>query len=138
MKNGTFPPRSILIVEDDLLLNLLTVDLVADAGFVTLHASNADEALAILESRPDIALLFTSIRMSGSMDGLELTDTVHNRWPTVKIIVASCLARRPEYNLPTGSRFLLKPYHADAVIAEIHSLIGPGVGLHGVASHLYR
>jgi len=36
---------------------------VADAGFSSVEAANADEAFAILENRSDIALLFTDIQM---------------------------------------------------------------------------
>jgi CheY-like chemotaxis protein len=124
MKNGTLSLQSILIVEDHPLLKWLTVDLVADAGFVALQASNADEAVAILESRSDIALVLTSVRMSGSMDGLEFAHAVRNRWPSIKIIVASGRVRSPELDLPIGSGFFSKPYDSKAMISEIRSLIG--------------
>jgi CheY-like chemotaxis protein len=123
MKNRKFCPQFVLIVEDHPLLKWLTVDLVADAGFVALQASNADEAVAILKSRSDIALMLTSIRMSGSMDGLELAHAVRNRWPSIKIIIASGRVRSPEHDLPTGSGFFSKPYDSKAMISEIRSLI---------------
>jgi CheY-like chemotaxis protein len=53
--------------------------MVEDAGFTPVEAVDADEAVAILESRSDIALLFTDIQMPGSMDGLKLAHTVHKR-----------------------------------------------------------
>ena len=117
-------PPVVLIVEHDELLNSLTVNIIEDAGFVALRASNADEAICILESRPDVALLLTSISMPGSMDGVKLTHTVCNRWPAIKIIVASGQVRLAGYNLPTGSSFFFKPYHADTMVTEIRSLIG--------------
>lgn len=131
MKNDKFSPQPILIVENHPLLKLLTAYLVADAGFIALQASNADEALAILESRSGVALLLTSIKMTGSMDGLELTRAVRNRWPSIKIIVVSGRVRRPEYNVPMDIRFLVKPYHSDAMIFEIRSLLGLENGTRG-------
>ena len=113
--------HAILIVEDDPLLRLLTVDIVESAGFVALSADNADEAVAILEARSDIALLLTDINMPGSMDGLKLAHAVRNRWPPIKIIVVS--SRVPKSDLPMGSRFFTKPYHAEKLISEIQSLI---------------
>ena len=71
---------AILIVEDDQLLKFLTVNIVEEAGFVALHAASADEAVAILESRSDVALLLTDIDMPGSMDALKLAHAVRNRW----------------------------------------------------------
>ena len=54
-------PHVVLIVEHDALLKSLTVDIMEDAGFVALQASDADEAVTILEARSDIAcLLYTS------------------------------------------------------------------------------
>jgi CheY-like chemotaxis protein len=64
--------RAVLIVEHDVLLKSLTSNIMVDAGFEALQAGDADEALAILESRSDIALMLTSVTMPGSMDGLGL------------------------------------------------------------------
>jgi len=117
-------PHVVLIVEHDALLKSLTTDIRADAGFVALQASDADEALANLESRSDIAVLLTSVAMPGSMAGLGLAHTVCERWPAIKIIVASGQVRPTGHNLPKDSRFFLKPYHAQIMIREIRSLIG--------------
>lgn len=79
----------VLIVEDEMLLRMRAVDMVEDAGFTSIEAVDADQAVAILESRSDIALLFTDIQMPGSMDGLRLAHAVHERWPPIKIILVS-------------------------------------------------
>ena len=121
----TISSRVVLIVEHDELLQSLTADIMANAGFVALQASDADEALAILESRSDIALLLTSVIMPGSTDGLGLAHTVCKRWPAIKTIIASGQRRLIRRGLPKGSRFFLKPYHVQTMISEIRSLIGP-------------
>jgi CheY-like chemotaxis protein len=46
-------------------------EMIEEAGFDVVEASNADEAVAILEARFDIAVVFTDIQMPGSMDGLK-------------------------------------------------------------------
>jgi CheY-like chemotaxis protein len=56
------PTASVLVVADEMLLRMRAVDIVEDAGFTPIEAVNADEALAILESRLDIDLLFTDER----------------------------------------------------------------------------
>lgn len=118
-------PHVVLIVEHDLILKSVSADILEEAGFVVLQAGDADEALTFLESRSDIALLLTSIAMPGSMDGLGLAHLVRERWPAIKLIVASGRVRPPGHDLPTGSRFFLKPYHSQLMISEIRSLIGP-------------
>jgi PleD family two-component response regulator len=50
-------PPKVLVVEDEMLLRMRAVDIVEDAGFTPIEAVNADEAIAILESRSDLDLL---------------------------------------------------------------------------------
>jgi two-component system, response regulator PdtaR len=118
-------PTVVLIVEDEWLLRELAVELVEDAGFVALQAGDADEAVALLEARSDIAAIFTDINMPGSIDGLELAHTVRDRWPLIKILVASGLLRPQQSDLPPSSGFLEKPYRGEAVIAQLCSLVDP-------------
>jgi CheY-like chemotaxis protein len=66
---------------------------------------DADEAVAILESRSDIALMFTDIQMAGSMDGLKLAHTVHKRWPKTKIILVSGQLKLAGIDISADSRF---------------------------------
>ena len=117
-------PTVVLIVEDEALLRMLAVEVVEDAGFVALEACDADEAVALLESRNDIAVLFTDINMPGSMDGLKLAHAVRNRWPPIKILVVSGQVWPPQSDLPSNSCFVSKPYATEAIVAELRSLIG--------------
>ena len=115
----------VLIVEDEPLLRQLAAEVVEDAGFVALEAADAGEAVALLETRSDIAVLFTDINMPGSMDGLKLAHAVRDRWPPIKIIVASGHVRLQVSDLPSNSTFLLKPYRGAAVVAQLRSLVSP-------------
>jgi CheY-like chemotaxis protein len=117
-------PTVVLVVEDEMLLRMRAVDMVEDAGFTPVEAVDADEAVAILESRSDIALLFTDIQMPGSMDGLKLAHTVRERWPPIKIILVSGQLKPANVDIPTDSRFFGKPLEAKDMIAEMQNLIG--------------
>jgi two-component sensor histidine kinase len=116
----------VLVVEDDLVLRMRAVDVVEDAGFTPVEAVNADEAMAILESRRDISLLFTDIQMPGSMDGLKLAHAVHGRWPHIKIILVSGQAAVTDADKPCDSRFFGKPVTIEKMIAELQDMIGVG------------
>jgi CheY-like chemotaxis protein len=118
-------PAVVLIVEDEPLLREMAVEFVEEAGFVALAARDADEAVILLKARADITVLFTDINMPGSMDGLRLAHTVRDRWPPVKIIVASGRARLKQSDLPADSAFLEKPYHGKAMIAQLRSMVDP-------------
>ena len=117
-------PAIVLVVEDDLILRMRAIDMVDDAGYVSVEAVDADEALAILQSRSDIALLFTDIQMPGSMDGLELAHAVRERWPLIKIIIVSGQLKLSSSQLPRGSRFFGKPLVSSQMIAAMQNMIG--------------
>jgi CheY-like chemotaxis protein len=117
-------PAVVLVVEDEMLLRMSALDMVEDAGFTSVEAVDADEAVAILESRSDIALLFTDIQMPGSMDGLKLAHAVHERWPPIKIILASGRLQLANTDIPPESRFFGKPLEAKEMIAEMQKMIG--------------
>ena len=108
------------------MLRELAVEVLEDAGLVALQAGDAEDAVALLETRPDIAVLFTDINMPGPMNGLELVDEVRKRWPSIKILVASGDVRPRLSDLPLGSLFLGKPYRGEAVIAGLRSLMTGG------------
>src|SRR5271169_4880465 len=117
-------PAVVLVVEDEMLLRMRAVDMVEDAGYTSVEAVDADEAVAILESRSDVALLFTDIQMPGSMDGLKLAHTVHERWPPIKIILVSGQLQLSNIDIPADSRFFGKPLEAREMIAEMRDMIG--------------
>ena len=52
-----------------------------EEAFEVVEAASADEAIAILEARLDITVVFTDIQMPGRMDGLKLAAAVRDRWP---------------------------------------------------------
>jgi CheY-like chemotaxis protein len=116
----------VLIVEDEFLLRMDAIDMIAAAGFEVVAAANADDAIDILEARRDIAVVFTDIQMPGSMDGLKLARAVRGRWPPVKIVATSGHAGVKETDLPEGGRFLPKPYSSGQVMGVLRELIAGG------------
>jgi len=120
-KAGTRPV--VLIVEDEILVRMGAVEVIEGGGFEAVEASNADEAIAILEQRNDIGVIFTDIDMPGSMDGLKLAHFVKDRWPPIKIMATSGHAKMTANDLPEGGRFLPKPYKATEIADAIRQLI---------------
>ena len=126
MSQQSIPVPNVLIVEDEMVLRMRAVDIVEDAGFTAVQAVNADEALAILESRSDISLLFSDIQMPGSMDGLTLAHAVHARWPSIKIVLVSGQVKLSDSDRPADSRFFGKPLEMKEMIAELQEMVGAG------------
>ena len=115
---------TVLVVEDEVFVRLDIVDCLEEAGFKAVQAANADQAIGILEARDDIQLVFTDVDMPGSMDGLKLAAYVHDRWPPIKLIIASGHVALQPNQLPSGGRFFPKPYDRPDVAEAVRQLIG--------------
>jgi len=123
-------PATILVVENEALVRLELTDRLARSGLIVLVASDADEAIDLLDVHPEIEVLFTDVTMPGSMDGIRLAHHVRGRWPPVKIIVASGRIGSHLDDLPSGSLFLSKPYAPEALTVALAQLMtGNGPGL---------
>jgi CheY-like chemotaxis protein len=110
----------VLVVEDEFFSRIHAVDLVEAAGYRAIEASNADDAIAILEAQKDIRIVFTDINMPGSMDGLRLARAIRDRWPPIELILTSGDLDIPESDIPERGLFFAKPYRDDEIILALH------------------
>jgi len=112
----------IVIVEDELITGEYLSDILTEKGYSVIAVANADEAIAMLETRSDVRMLITDINMPGPMNGLNLAATVRERWPKIKIIITTGAQRPKIEEVPTGSLYLKKPYTPGSVMAAVLSL----------------
>ena len=116
-------PATVLVVEDETMIKKGTVESVGEEGYLALSASDADEALLMLAAHPEIDVLFTDIRMPGSMDGLALANEVRSTYPKMQVVIASGNLRPATDRMPKGATFLPKPYSTLQIAAALHELI---------------
>jgi CheY-like chemotaxis protein len=109
----------VLVVEDEFLVRMDAANMIREAGFDVVEVNNADDAIAILEQRKDIRIVFTDIDIPGSMDGLKLAHAIRDRWPPIELILTSGQSRLSRDQLPARGHFIPKPYSSDAVVAAI-------------------
>ncbi len=114
--------RVILVVEDEALLRMLACDILTEAGYRPLEAVNADEALVIIEARPDIAVVFTDVDMPGEVNGLGLARLIALRAPDLPILITSGAAAVAPTDLPPRGRFLQKPYSPSTLVEVVTDL----------------
>jgi DNA-binding NtrC family response regulator len=112
-------PATVLIVEDEAFIRMLGAEILEEAGFKVVEANDADEALGILREHDDVRLVFSDVDMPGSMDGLGLTKFVHERWPTIRLLLTSGRQHLEEEVIPDDGKFVSKPWSADALIAKV-------------------
>jgi len=87
---------------------MYVADFLTANGYEAIEAATADEAIAVLERRADIGIVFTDVNMPDSVDGLKLVETVRKRWPPVLLIVTSGKNAVSDENLPAGGRYIPK------------------------------
>lgn len=119
---------AVLVVEDEPITRMDVVDQLEEAGFKVFEAADADGAIKILEANAAIRVLFTDVDMPGSMDGLKLAAAVRDRWPPIRIVVASGLRKVNLDALPRESRFFSKPYNVNEVAATMRSMVQMPLG----------
>lgn len=110
-----------VIVEDDAILSELAATLVDGLGLKAEIYPNGEDALACMEARgQDVALLFTDVRLAGSLDGVALAREVSARWPETRVIVTSGYTRESLGPFPQHVSFLSKPWRGlDVIMAGI-------------------
>src|SRR3954471_6937798 len=121
----------VMVVEDEPLIRLGLVSTIEDAGYEVVEAANADDAIRKLEQIEGIRLVLTDVDMPGSMDGIRLAHYVNNRWPPVRLVVISGKVGVTPSQLPTGARFMTKPYQEPALINMVATMMMSGGGPSG-------
>ena len=111
----------VLIVENDVLLRLVTASNLRDAGFEVIEAANPAEALRIL-ARVPVDVLFSDIDMPGNMDGLALAQWVRQSQADTRIILTSGAAKAPG-DVEEYASFLPKPYAEKDVERLLRSVL---------------
>jgi CheY-like chemotaxis protein len=109
---------SVLVVEDNPLSRATAVSMFEALGFTVFDAYNGHHALALLDRRPEISLLFVDVRMPG-MSGPELADEVRQRRPDIKIVLTSGYVG--EEAVPSGLAFVPKPWRVEQVAKAIEA-----------------
>jgi CheY-like chemotaxis protein len=116
-----------LVVDDDALIRMGAADIIEEAGFRPLEAYDVDSALVVLEaSADDIQLLFTDVQMPVGRDGFALARECAERWPHIKILVASGQAKPGPDDLPEGAVFTGKPFSSEVVHTRLVELLPDG------------
>jgi len=113
----------VLLVEDELLVRMLGADILEDAGFEVVEAMNGEEAVTVLEARPDVQVLLTDVDMPGSIDGFELARHTSTHRPDIAILIVSGKVRPGPGEMPEGSLFVPKPYQPAALVQQIHQML---------------
>lgn len=123
----------VIVIEDDPILRELMVDIIEQLNARCVAFDNADDALIyMLKADNPFALLIADHGVPGTIQGMELSTMVHQRWPDVGIILTSGYLLDVSALAP-NIVYLLKPWSLDDLVTTIAGLVQPGVALHKTA-----
>ena len=80
---------TILVVEDDPEVMNVVTNLLDGLGYGIVEAGDGETALAIMDERDDLDLLFTDVVLKGGMGGPDVAREARRRWPGFKVIFTS-------------------------------------------------
>jgi CheY-like chemotaxis protein len=110
-----------LVVDDDPLIAMSTVDMLEDLGHIVIEANSGKEALEIIDEGRDIDLMMTDQAMPG-MTGIQLAEIVRSKRPNLPVLLATGYADLPASKLANLPR-LSKPYQQAQLQTEIEKLL---------------
>ena len=113
---------AVLVVEDEPVQRMMAVDMVTDEGFEAVEATDATEAILILERRTDIRIVFSDIAMPRGVDGTRLAAMISKRWPPIRLILTSDKLARDAGEVPSRGLFFSKPYRRQDVVAAMRRM----------------
>jgi two-component system, OmpR family, response regulator len=116
-------PPTILVVEDEAIVQECLVAELEEAGYRVLSADTGEDALAIIKDRAhNIDWLFTDIRLPGCIDGWRVADEFRLTHPFRPVVYATAYApgeTRPQLH---GSLVFRKPYRPAEIVAAFRRL----------------
>lgn len=114
-------PPAILVVEDDVLVRTVTAAYLRECGLDVIEASDAHEAIRVIEAKVRIDVVFSDINMPGGIDGFDLARWVRRERPQLKVILTSGAghgARQAD-----EAPILAKPYNHAELERRIRALL---------------
>ena len=117
--------EAILAVEDDADVLAYSAEALQGLGYHVIGVSDASSALTILETRPEVSLLFTDVELPG-LNGQELAEEVRRRRPDIAVLyttgyTANAIVHRDI--LERGARALTKPYTLTQLAVTVRELL---------------
>lgn len=117
--------KTILVVEDEPLVQMMITDLLVELGHVAIVAGDAKSALISLEAQNDVDLLLTDIGLPGA-DGWSLAESARRLRPSLPILFATGYGDDPQRQLAPGTAIIAKPFDTARLAAALQRLIGFG------------
>jgi signal transduction histidine kinase/two-component SAPR family response regulator len=118
--------ETILVVEDDLIVQATAVDMLTELGYRVLKANDGESALIILQSGIPIDLLFTDVVMPGPVRSPELARQAKQLLPNIEVLFTSGYTQNAIVHggrLDPGVELISKPYRREDLARKIRQML---------------
>jgi len=112
----------ILVVEDEAEVRRIAVAFLRSLGYSTCEAVNAEQALLLLQTHADIALLFTDVILGSGKNGVELAREALQMRPDLPVLLTSGYEHpitAADGTAPSQAALLRKPYRREDLAAAV-------------------
>ncbi|MDR6394316.1 response regulator [Herbaspirillum seropedicae] len=119
--------KTILVVDDEPLVRMVTVEVLRDLGYSVLEAEDGPSALRVVEAYQEIDLLLTDVGLPNGMNGRQLADAIRAPRPDLPVLFVTGYAENAVLNhghLERGMQVLTKPFAADVLARRVKELVG--------------
>jgi PAS domain S-box-containing protein len=115
---------TVLIVEDEPAVLEVASDIFDSLGYDVVTATDANEAIKVLDANPSIDVLFSDVIMPNGMNGVELSRKAREMRSDLKILLASGypMSALPSEGLSAGVSFISKPYRWTELAEKLRGL----------------
>ncbi len=114
----------VLVVEPDVLVRMAVADYLRECGYRVLEASSANEALKILRAKYEAGVVFSEVKLPGSMDGFALAQQIRREFPGIEMLLttgAKMAATQGGELCDDGP--IEKPYHHEQILKRLALLL---------------
>ena len=117
--------ETVLVVDDDAKVRQMSVEALMELGYRVLEAGGGEQALALLDAHPDVALLFTDVMMP-DMNGRQLAEAARTRRPALKVLYTTGYTRNAIVHngiLDPGVALLAKPFGLGQLATKLRDVL---------------
>jgi len=113
---GTAPRAgTVLLVEDNAEVAAVGKAYLEELGYQVRHASSAQAGLDLIDSQPNIDVVFSDILMPGGMNGLDMAHAIRRRHPDIAVLLTTGYSSSAQDAVRQGFEVLQKPYELAAL-----------------------
>lgn len=114
----------VLVVEDEIFVRWAVTEALRDEGYQVIEAASGDEAVSVIRAGASIDLVFSDVRMPGSVDGLGLLEFVRAANPAIPVLITSGHSEPGPVLERGAAHFLRKPYEIKTLLHLVEDELG--------------